>query len=86
MICFPLERKRGARTSFSMRRFFDVIEELRLRDIPYKGVLLLGEEEETMVLCLNLIGFYFLVIGKNTLVMWFKQICLGLPLIIPQFY
>ena len=37
MICFPFERKRGARTSFSMRRFFDVNEELGLRDIPLQG-------------------------------------------------
>ena len=39
MICFPFERKRGARTSFSMRRFFDVIEELGLTDIPLQGGL-----------------------------------------------
>ena len=34
MICFPFERKRGGRTSSSMRRFSDVIKELGLRDIP----------------------------------------------------
>ena len=37
MICFPFERKRGARTSFSVRRFFDVNEELGLRYIPLQG-------------------------------------------------
>ena len=35
MICFPFEPKRGGKISSSMRRFFfDVIEDLGLRDIP----------------------------------------------------
>ena len=37
MIRFPFERKRRGRTSSSMRRFFDVIEELWLRDISLQG-------------------------------------------------
>ena len=37
MIRFPGERKRGGRTSNSMRRFSEVIEDLSLRDIPLQG-------------------------------------------------
>ena len=34
MTCVPGERKRGGRTSTSMRRFFDVVEDLRLKETP----------------------------------------------------
>ena len=34
MIRFPCEHRRGGRISFDMRRFFEVIEDLGLRDIP----------------------------------------------------
>lgn len=37
MIIFPMERSRGGRLSFAMRRFFEVVEDLELRDLPLHG-------------------------------------------------
>ncbi|RVW45556.1 Transposon TX1 uncharacterized 149 kDa protein [Vitis vinifera] len=37
------ERSRGGELSASMRRFTEVVEDLELRDYPYRGVSLLGE-------------------------------------------
>ena len=37
MIRFPSERSRGGRLSQEMRRFSEVVEELDLRDLPFKG-------------------------------------------------
>lgn len=37
MIRFPLERSRGGRLSSTTRIFFEVIEDLELRDLPLQG-------------------------------------------------
>ena len=37
LVCFPYECRRGGRISSSMRSFFEVIDDLLLRDIPLKG-------------------------------------------------
>ncbi|RVW70775.1 Elongation factor 1-gamma [Vitis vinifera] len=44
MIRFPNERRRGGRVSSSMRRFSEVIDELELRDLPFRGGRLHGVE------------------------------------------
>ena len=36
-ILFPNERSRGGRLSNSMRRFFDILNDLDLRDLPLQG-------------------------------------------------
>ena len=38
-IRFPSERSRGGRMSPTMRRFLEVVEELKLRDLPLQGGL-----------------------------------------------